>query len=244
MSVAIEIPESPSLSAWEEKSKRLQAVIDSLATKLQIKEKVSAVVIGKYAPGAALYRASNIESGLKRIGAFAPDWLPRDGIILVASNRIPEDLWPGVVAHELGHMANGDLTRWSAVSRIPRIARKLLTNLPPLAIYLAASCWFKATTVGAFLTSWQALPSYLLLFSFVSALFALRDHHQEWKADECAAETVGAKEYLETLQWLRQHELYWLTSALSAPFVTHPSAAARIKRVTRLLRQRRLSLWV
>jgi hypothetical protein len=184
-----------------EKSRKLQRVIDFLSPRLGIKEKITAVVIEAHLPRVGLMLASDAQAGLKKLGANAPEeYRVTEGAVLVATNTIPEEIWPGTVAHELGHLVAGDLTRWAATSRIAAFARSALIYLTPLLTYLIVSTWYKGTAIDRFLTSSQAIPVFLLYIAFALSTFSLCDHHREWKADKYAAQAVGPKECLKALE--------------------------------------------
>lgn len=171
------------------KQARLQALVDDLAGRLRIKRSIKAFVLENVSGQATIIRAKDAKRYCFWEKTEIPALHPRAGLIMLASDDIPEDTWPSMAAHELGHVANGDIFRiW--LLRLIRIALAfvfiglVITVLIPR----ARDTFHSGNLLG--------------MLALVFLLFVLQDlylRHREMRADRRACELLGGETYAEAL---------------------------------------------
>ncbi|MCR4441921.1 MAG: M48 family metalloprotease [Peptococcaceae bacterium] len=170
----------------------------------------------------------------------------------LVNDASPDEL-AGVIAHEIGHIRNGD-TRWKVAAYMANavglVSAWLLTAAVAVAGFFASLAGFEAlegTSRGsglsfmfivgffAMLAVWflRALISFLKWLSRLGMLAA--DRGNEFRADRFAAESGYGAGLVSFLSRTAQpaHEGFW-----SNVYATHPPAAQRIEKIKQIVEGR------
>lgn len=171
----------------------------------------------------------------------------RNHALVAISSELPKVLAPyeieAVLAHEIAHIANGDMVTLSLVQGVLNTFTVFLARVVGYAVDRAV--WRNEEGVGAgyYLTVF-ALD--LLLGVLASLVVAAVSRQREYRADEGAARLMGdATPMIHALQSLNRVEAGGLPKSLAAfgvtgsgrlanLFGTHPSLDARVARLAQL----------
>ena len=187
------------------------------------------------------------------MNAFATGTGRRNAMVAFSSalvDRMDEDALAAVAAHEIAHIANGDMLTMTLLQSVVNTVVVLID----LALY-----WFLHDRRDGFLITlikslarWAVVGVLLFLGNLLMLWFS---RHREFKADRLAAELVKADAMVKALDTLRadedlelpddvaqQQEAYAAFKIASPPaiidlFSTHPSLERRIARLQALNNQ-------
>lgn len=208
------------------KQARLQKVVDHLCGKAELDMPVHAVISEHIHTGGGLVQAENLEAFYLARKEPVPAGAPQSGICLLASEILPEEIWPGMVAHELGHVMNGDIDRKLTTSAPARVLKRLLPYL--LALPFVALAIHLLTRGDSFVDIYLANTIAMLSWLSITLALNLSKHRIERRADKRACELIGGKAYAHALSYMASvgHAQMRLFDALGQ----HPSIESRIER--------------
>ncbi len=156
--------------------------------------------------------------------------------------NLPEEEIEAVLAHEIGHLVNGDsrvLIAASTMNLIGQIASWILTVLVIIAgVFSGIAASFQdrsglgvfAGMISALLLVWMLRAISWLLMHFLSLTFHAISRSQEYKADEFAKENgyaTGLSSFLERIKGFTTDETNFITRLFS----THPHPTERIQQL-------------
>lgn len=134
-----------------------------------------------------------------------------------------------VLAHEMAHIANGDMVTMTLIQGVANSVGLFLSRLLLLAIGRpAARSWFNPFTI----IQWALFAIFQSVFAFLSSLFVMGfSRRREYRADQGAAEVVGPHAMAAALTRLRYDQYPTaMPQNVSALCITSPKFRRRLRR--------------
>lgn len=184
--------------------------------------------------------------------AFATGWNKNDALVSVSTGlleRMNKDELRAVLAHEIGHVANGDMVTLSLIQGVVNtfvmFFARIIGNFVDRAIFKNES---DSPGMGYFITS---IVMDILLGILASAIVMWFSRVREFRADEAGARLAGKDAMISALLRLRaEHELpdqmpqemkaFAISSgqqqgfSIAALFQTHPTIEQRVAALQQL----------
>ncbi len=179
------------------------------------------------------------------INAFATGWNKNSALVAVSTglmNNMSADEAEAVLAHEVSHVANGDMV---TLTLIQGVVNTFVIFLSRVIGYIVDRMVFKnerGEGIGFMVTS---IVAQLVLGVFASMIVMWFSRHREFHADAGGAKLAGKQKMIAALERLKQnHEEAALPksiaafgisggSAFSKLFMTHPPLDERIEALRR-----------
>jgi heat shock protein HtpX len=179
------------------------------------------------------------------INAFATGWNRNNALVAVSSglmNNMTQDEAEAVLAHEVSHVANGDMV---TLTLIQGVVNTFVIFLSRIIGYIVDRVVFKnerGEGIGFFIT---VMVAQLVLGIFASMIVMWFSRHREFHADAGGASLAGRHKMIAALERLKMnHEEAALPksvaafgisggSAFSRLFMTHPPLEERIDALRR-----------
>lgn len=180
------------------------------------------------------------------MNAFATGWGKNSSMIALSTGlleKMDHDSLSAVIAHEVAHIANGDMIILTIIQAVVN-AIVLLVTIPIQAFRIAAFFsedvgWLAYALIGLIKIVVQAIA--LFIANLVVKAFS---RSREYRADKLAAELVGANKMIGALQTLSREEISYEPEVkayaalkINSPmaifdiFSTHPAIEKRIERL-------------
>ena len=191
-------------------------------------------------PEVGIYESSEVN-------AFATGPSKQNSLVAVSTgllNSMDEQQTDGVLAHEVAHIANGDMVTMTLIQGMVNVMvfmiAHILTQMIVNTLLRGRSSWWIDAMIRNFVAT--------LLFIPASTITCFFSRWREYRADKGGAQFAGREKMLSALQALSQihhprskkTSLSYLminnassTSFLTRLFSTHPPIQDRIKRLSR-----------
>ncbi len=179
------------------------------------------------------------------VNAFATGWSRNHSLVAVSSglldNMSPEEV-DGVLAHEMAHVANGDMV---TMTLIQGVLNTFVIFLARIAAFAVGKLLSRNDDLGAVSYYFLSIAFQIVFGILASLIIFAFSRHREFQADHGGAQFVGAKKMIAALK--RLHELHNRVdtrqkslatmkisdkpSRIGRFFSTHPSLEERISRL-------------
>ncbi|MFD2180346.1 protease HtpX [Veronia pacifica] len=192
-------------------------------------------------PDVAIYYADDMN-------AFATGAKRDDALVAVSSGlleNMSRDEAEAVLAHEVGHIANGDMITMALMQGVVNTFVIFISRMIASAISGMNSDEEEGEGGGSFMTYFLVSTVLELVFGFLASILTMWfSRHREFKADAASAKLVGKEKMIAALQRLKVSQEAQLEGSmmafgingkksLSELFMTHPPLDKRIDALRR-----------